>query len=269
MQGCTLCAKSCPNSAITIETEKREDAPGRVLTKFEIDLGLCMYCGICVENCPSNGLRHTGDFENASPSARGHDPRAVPRASAASRSATRRLKAVMPSDPRRLFFFYLYAAIALAGALGLVLAKKLAHSLMCVFATLVAVAALFLLLDAEFLAAMQLFVYGGAVTILMLFALMLSGEAAEAEQALKPSVIAGWPAVACVAFFAMLVLTIGWAKWPLAPSAPIDTAAIATILFSKYLVPFEIAGLALTVALIGSIVMSREDDHADAGVTRR
>jgi NADH-quinone oxidoreductase subunit J len=161
------------------------------------------------------------------------------------------------------FFFYLYAAIAVAGALGLVLAKKLSHSLMCVFATLVAVAALFLLLDAQFLAAMQLFVYGGAVTILMLFALMLSGEAAEAEQRLKPSVM--WTAaVACAAFFAMLVLTVGWAKWPLAPNAPIDTAAIATILFSKYLIPFEIAGLALTVALIGSIVMSREDDASEA-----
>ena len=119
----------------------------------------------------------------------------------------------------QLFFFYLYAAVALAGALGLVLAKKLAHSLMCVFATLVAVAALFLLLDAEFLAAMQLFVYGGAVTILMLFALMLSGEAAEAERARSQPRSPGWRASACVAFFAMLVLTIGWAKWPLAADA--------------------------------------------------
>jgi NADH:ubiquinone oxidoreductase subunit 6 (subunit J) len=161
------------------------------------------------------------------------------------------------------FFFYLYGAIALAGALGLVLARKLAHSLMCIFATLVAVAALLLLLDAEFLAAMQLFVYGGAVTILMLFALMLSGEAAEVAERLKPSVM--WMAgVVCLAFFAMLVFTIGAADWPLAPAQAIDTATIATILFSKYLVPFEIAGLALTVALIGAIVMSRDDDAPDA-----
>ena len=51
-----------------METEKREDGPGRVLTRFEIDLGLCMYCGICVENCVSDGLRHTGSFENSSAS---------------------------------------------------------------------------------------------------------------------------------------------------------------------------------------------------------
>lgn len=66
-KSCMLCARSCPDNAITIESEKREGVPGRVLTKFTIDLGLCMYCGICVENCPSMGLAHTGDFENASP----------------------------------------------------------------------------------------------------------------------------------------------------------------------------------------------------------
>jgi NADH-quinone oxidoreductase subunit I len=62
-KSCMLCAKSCPDSAITIDAEKREDGPGRVLRRFEIDLGLCMYCGLCVENCTSMGLRFTGDFE--------------------------------------------------------------------------------------------------------------------------------------------------------------------------------------------------------------
>lgn len=66
-KSCMLCAKSCPDNAITIESEKREGTPGRVLTKFTIDLGTCMYCGICVENCPSLGLAHTGDYENSSP----------------------------------------------------------------------------------------------------------------------------------------------------------------------------------------------------------
>jgi len=47
-----------------IESEKRADGPGRVLTKFTIDLGRCMYCGICVEQCTTDGLHHTGDYEN-------------------------------------------------------------------------------------------------------------------------------------------------------------------------------------------------------------
>jgi len=63
-KACLLCEKSCPDDAIAIESTKLEGVPGRVLTKFSIDLGRCMYCGICVEQCTTQGLRHTGDFEN-------------------------------------------------------------------------------------------------------------------------------------------------------------------------------------------------------------
>lgn len=63
-KACMLCERSCPDNAIFIESEKRADGPGRVLTKFTIDLGRCMYCGMCVEQCTSDGLHHTGDFEN-------------------------------------------------------------------------------------------------------------------------------------------------------------------------------------------------------------
>jgi len=65
-KACMLCERSCPDEAIKIESEKREDGPGRVLTKFTIDLGRCMFCGLCVEQCTSDGLHHTGDFENSS-----------------------------------------------------------------------------------------------------------------------------------------------------------------------------------------------------------
>ncbi len=65
-KACMLCERSCPDEAIIIESEKRENGPGRVLTKFTIDLGRCMYCGLCVEQCTSDGLHHTGDYENCS-----------------------------------------------------------------------------------------------------------------------------------------------------------------------------------------------------------
>ena len=66
-KACMLCERSCPDEAILIESEKRADGPGRLLTKFTIDLGRCMYCGLCVEQCTSDGLHHTGDYENNSP----------------------------------------------------------------------------------------------------------------------------------------------------------------------------------------------------------
>jgi len=65
-KACLLCEKSCPDEAIVIDSEKRTDGPGRVLTRFSIDLGRCMYCGICVEQCSTNGLHHTGDYETCS-----------------------------------------------------------------------------------------------------------------------------------------------------------------------------------------------------------
>lgn len=66
-RSCQLCERSCPDDAISIVSSKREDGPGRVLESFEIDLGLCMYCGICVESCTFTGIRHTGAFENDTP----------------------------------------------------------------------------------------------------------------------------------------------------------------------------------------------------------
>jgi len=62
-KACMLCERSCPDDAIIIESEKRSDGPGKVLTKFTIDLGRCMFCGMCVEQCSFDGLHHTGDFE--------------------------------------------------------------------------------------------------------------------------------------------------------------------------------------------------------------
>lgn len=157
-----------------------------------------------------------------------------------------------------LVFFYIYALVAVAGALGLVLAPKLIHAVMSLFATLFAIAALYLLLGSQFLAAMQLFVYGGAVTVLVLFVLMLTHPAEENTSPTSRRM--RWIAAAlAAALFGVLASTVGGATWaPLAESAH-DTASLAEILFSRYVLPFEVAGLTLTIALIGSIVLAREE----------
>ncbi len=156
--------------------------------------------------------------------------------------------------------FYVYAAVALAGAVGLVMAPKLIHAVMCMFATMFSIAALYLLLGSEFLAAMQLFVYGGAITVLVLFVLMLTRPTEGAESA--PPV--RWFAAAlCLVFFGVLATTLGRAEWQVAASHAHDAASLGEILFSRYALPFEIAGLALTIALIGAIVLAREDDMAE------
>jgi NADH-quinone oxidoreductase subunit J len=159
--------------------------------------------------------------------------------------------------------FYAYATVAIVGAIGLVASPKLIHAVMWFLATLVAIAGLFLLLGSEFLAAMQLFVYGGAMTVLLLFALMFTGAVPKNEGVAKRAV--RWLAAAvAVAFFALLAAAYYSAGWPISPAQPMDAAAIASIIFSRLVVPFEIAGLALTIALIGAIVLAREDDVMNA-----
>jgi len=134
---------------------------------------------------------------------------------------------------------------------------------MSLFATLLSVAALYLLLGSEFLAAMQLFVYGGAITVLVLFVLMLTK--AEPEIATTSRAAIRWTAIVlCGVFFAALAYILGTHSWELAASHAQDTASLAETLFSRYVLPFEIAGLSLTIALIGAIVLAREDDLRDA-----
>jgi NADH-quinone oxidoreductase subunit J len=157
-------------------------------------------------------------------------------------------------------FFYIYAAVAVAGALGLVMAPKLIHAVLSLFATLFAIAALYLLLGSEFLAAMQLFVYGGAITVLVLFVLMLTRPGPERGH--SGGRYATWFAVVvCVGLFAVLASTVGGAAWSTIPEPARDTAELARILFSRYVLPFEVAGLTLTIALIGSIILAREEDE--------
>jgi NADH-quinone oxidoreductase subunit J len=155
--------------------------------------------------------------------------------------------------------FYLYATIAVVGALGLVSARKLMHAAMWFFATLISIAGIFLLLGSEFLAAMQLFVYGGAMTVLMLFALMFTGAISGGDTPARRAT--RWLAVAvCASFFVLLGLGYLTAGWRIAPAQNMAVSAVASIIFSRFVVPFEVAGLALTIAFIGAIVLAREDD---------
>ena len=162
-----------------------------------------------------------------------------------------------------LVFFYVYAAIAIAGAVGLLRARKLVHAVMSLFATLLAIAALYLLLGSQFLAAMQLFVYGGAITILVLFVLMLASPSPEPVG--NPAAVARWVAAgATLVLFGTLAFTMVTVRLETSAGQPPDTAALAELLFSRYVLPFEIAGLLLTIALVGAIVLARRDDTVEA-----
>ncbi len=140
--------------------------------------------------------------------------------------------------------FYLIAALAVAGALGVVLAKNAVY------------AALFLIL-----ALVQVLIYAGAITVLLLFALMLTRTAD------TPGSMTGaqWPIAAVVSILlgVLLIVTVTTSDWPGDADGTITRVLfedLGAALFTQWAVPFEIASLVLLVALVGAIVIAREEE---------
>jgi len=159
--------------------------------------------------------------------------------------------------------FYLFAVLAVGGALGVVLARQPIHGALSLLLTLLAVAGLFLLRGAEFLAAVQIILYAGGILTLFLFAIMFVSFR-EAEKAKKWTL--QWPAAWVLG--ALLILVLGAFVWHAVWGAPAigmgplnaeyggNTQAISHVLFAQYLIPFEVISLFLLVAMVGAIIMA-------------
>lgn len=153
--------------------------------------------------------------------------------------------------------FWLVAALVVGGALGTVLLPNIVHAALSLVAALMAVAGIYLLLGSEFLALVQLLLYGGGVTILLLFGLMLTRAAADpiiADGAQKP--FAFGAAILIGGLFAAAMLDASWADHG---ATIIGFGALGTRLFRDYGLPFELASLVLLVALIGAVAVARAD----------
>ena len=162
--------------------------------------------------------------------------------------------------PAELVFAAL-AVITLVGAVAAVAAASLFRSALGLMLSLFGVAGLFLLQRAEFLAVVQVLVYVGGVSVLIVFAIILTErEGGHAEVNTNPRM--AWPAA-----FIALGLTGGLAAmiqgspvFTAAPDAsPWDAAALGRSFVGAYLVPFEAVSLLLLVALIGALLIARED----------
>lgn len=156
--------------------------------------------------------------------------------------------------------FYVVAAVTVTGALGVVLARNVVHSALFLILALIAVAAIFILLAAEFLAVVQVLIYGGAVTILILFAMMLTrvrDMPAAMDGPQRP-----FAALAAAAFMGVSILAIVSTDWPGQTDKinVISLNQIGSALFTTWAVPFEIASLVLTVALLGAIILARGEE---------
>ncbi len=172
--------------------------------------------------------------------------------------------------------FFIFSALTLGGGLAVVTQRNIFHAALFLMLSLFGTAGLFVLLVAPFLAAVQILVYIGAIAVLVLFAIMLTRRL----MGLDISLNSQWPAasVAMVVLFGILLLVltpigddIGNQRWSAnlptdgdaAPSVNYITVEEIGVAFSTqngFVLPFEIVSLMLTSALIGAIVVAREDE---------
>jgi NADH-quinone oxidoreductase subunit J len=160
-----------------------------------------------------------------------------------------------------LVLFYVAAAMTLCGALGVVLTRNIVYAAFALLVSLIGVAGVFLLMFAEFLALVQVLIYGGAIVIVILFALMLT----RIEDFRHLTDHRQWPlaAVGSAVLFGILVAAIVDTTVPETDRQGVGLEALGDSLFVQWAVPFEIASLVLLVALIGAIVLVRTSGGRD------
>ncbi len=161
--------------------------------------------------------------------------------------------------------FWICAALAVAGALGMVLAKKAVHSALFVANTMINLAVLYALLDASFLSLVQIIVYTGAVMMLFLFVLMIVGV--DASDSLVET-IKGQRIVAIIAAIGLgglMTSAIGAAN--LSPSGLVEANSayggnmqgLAQLIFGEYLLAFEVTSALLITAALGAMVLAHRE----------
>ena len=155
-------------------------------------------------------------------------------------------------------FFWLFALIAVAGALAMITRRNAITAVMCLVGSIIATAALFVMLYAHFLAAIQVLVYAGAIMVLFVFVVMILNKEEEEPWALR-GVIGKGVAVAALGYFLFRLVLVIWKIPSPKGTPPADfgtTRDVGRVLFSSYLFPFEAVSLVLLIAIVGALVVA-------------
>ncbi len=164
------------------------------------------------------------------------------------------------SDTVSAIGFGILAILAIVGSLGVVSSRNVVHAAYWLLATSITAAGLYFLLAANFVALLQLLVYAAAVAVLNIFTIMLTLR--RREDAVR-SLDFSWAALAiAVAFGAVVTVGVIGLKLPTEefPARIPDVADIGTALFSRWLLPFELASVVLLIALVAAVWWSKEDE---------
>jgi NADH-quinone oxidoreductase subunit J len=159
--------------------------------------------------------------------------------------------------------FYIFAAIAILAALNVVIQRTPVYSALSLIVLLCALAVVYLLLGAEFMAVIQVIVYAGAIMVLFVFVIMLLNAGHEVES--HKSHIAKWlgaPLIAAILW--ALLMIVGYqfpSNAPLPAAIDGSPAAIGNLLFKSqnYVLPFEVTSVLILVAVLGAVVLAKKE----------
>ena len=158
--------------------------------------------------------------------------------------------------------FWLLSAVTVGAALAVFLARNLIHAVMFLVVAFLGMAGLFVTLSADFIAVAQVLIYAGAISVLMVFAVMLT-PLANRDNGNSLYVLPGTAlGVAFVAIIAFVAVEVEWTVIADvgADRFPTTVQAIGEALLGRYVLAFEVASVLLLAALVGAIVLVREDE---------
>jgi len=164
-----------------------------------------------------------------------------------------------------LLIFYVLAAMAVIGAINLIVQRHPIHSALSLIVVMVALAGLYLLLGAEFVAAVQIIVYGGAIMVLFVFVIMLLNAGVEERTNLSrmANVATILPLVAALTAFLAASMARSSGVLPAAAKESAELAStrgLSNMLFKDFVYPFELTSFLILVAILGAIVLAQRED---------
>ncbi len=157
--------------------------------------------------------------------------------------------------------FAILAAMMIGAALGVVLFNNIVHSAFMLAGVFVSIAGLYLLLNADFVAAAQLLVYVGAINVLILFAIMLVNKQEDFVPLPNAWVRKGLTGLVSLGLFALLSTMVLATPWSISTTTPVTNSIviIGEHFFTDFLLPFELASVLLLIEMVGAIILARRE----------